>query len=308
MDYSIVITGKEDLTNTVKQIYINKNTNNNYYNIVLDFSKCDFARPSSLVIVAAHILCLQKQSRVNNIQFIESRKQEVNDYISRMDFLKLLGIPFSESFTRHDNTGRFVTIKQFSNEAELVNLINDIFYILHKSYPVQYCQIVEFSLTEIMDNVLVHSDSLIDGLLVMQDFPNSETIEFCLVDCGIGIKESLKNNTAYKNITNKKALEIAIQKNISSCQSERYRGNGLYLTPQLVTEIEGQFILYSHNNILTKTKRDCKIENSPYWPGTIIKLNFWKHYNDDYDSVIDKVFDGKRTLTFINDDVDEVLW
>lgn len=85
---------------------------------------------------------------------------------------------------------------------------------------------VEWALSEITDNVLNHSGSKVGGYAIASKIPNTNIVEFCVADSGIGIADSLGESDHCR------ALELAIQEGVTR-NKQTNQGNGLYGTFRL---------------------------------------------------------------------------
>jgi hypothetical protein len=103
---------------------------------------------------------------------------------------------------------------------------------------------LEWSVNEITDNVLVHSQSPVGGLVQMSMFERvTRRIEYIVVDGGVGIPKTLRQ--AHPEITSDAAaLEQAIREGVTRDKSLG-QGNGLYGSYQVSSHSKGYFHLQS---------------------------------------------------------------
>ena len=102
---------------------------------------------------------------------------------------------------------------------------------------------VEWSLSEIMDNVLNHAESDVGGFVQATAFKERNRVEFIVADAGIGIPERMGNPD------HRKAVRAAIDEGVTS-DPVRNAGNGLYGSYRIAFLSGGQFEINSLNGHL----------------------------------------------------------
>lgn len=129
---------------------------------------------------------------------------------------------------------------------------------------------IEWSINEITDNVLVHSESLQGGLVQLTAMKNSKKVELVVCDNGIGIPKSLRSS-GLKIGSDVDALAQAIEQGVTRDKSIG-QGNGLYGSYQIAVKSGGNFSVHSGNATLyyaPKSGMHTRKENS-FLPGTIV--------------------------------------
>jgi anti-sigma regulatory factor (Ser/Thr protein kinase) len=105
---------------------------------------------------------------------------------------------------------------------------------------------LEWSLNEIIDNTLTHSESEVGGAVQVSVHPRTKDIEFVVSDAGIGIPNSLR--TAFPHIdSDVLALDYAIQEGVTRGTGQ---GNGLFGSSQISALSGGRFHINSGNAFL----------------------------------------------------------
>lgn len=124
---------------------------------------------------------------------------------------------------------------------------------------------VEWAISEITDNVLNHSGSKVGGFIIASRIPNTDIVEFCVADSGIGIADSLSISD------HREALELAIQEGVTR-NKQTNQGNGLYGTFRLAQVSESAFSLKSGNaTLFVDRKGNVKIKSEQiFYRGTIV--------------------------------------
>jgi len=97
---------------------------------------------------------------------------------------------------------------------------------------------VEWSLSEIMDNVLNHAESEVGGFVQATAFKQSNRVEFIVADAGIGIPKRM----GVQN--HQKAVRNAIDEGVTSDPTKN-AGNGLYGSYRIAFLSRGQFEINS---------------------------------------------------------------
>jgi anti-sigma regulatory factor (Ser/Thr protein kinase) len=138
-------------------------------------------------------------------------------------------------------------------------------------------KLLEWSVSEITDNVLVHSRSPIGGLIQVSTFQRAnKRIEYIVADAGVGIPGTLR--PSHPELTSDAAaLERAIREGVTR-DSDVGQGNGLYGSYQICSHSIGSFHLESGYGKLTFTERQglrVTTERVPF-NGTLVvaQINF----------------------------------
>lgn len=232
-------------------------------------------------------------------------------YASRINFFHHIKFAFNENFIRHPGAGRFTEIKRFietkNSEEFYLNLHSEILRILYQRVSVsqQMLEVLDFCLSEIMDNALRHS-GVEHGWASAQYFPTRKEIRIIVCDSGMGIHQSLTTPEAsqYKNLSESQALVRSIEKGVTSGTG---LGNGLFYTSEFIKANAGQMLLYSGNHYLTCNANDTIVMPGPKWKGTFV---FFK-INTDVAVNYNDFFSDNSELEWLMDQnfgVDDNLW
>jgi anti-sigma regulatory factor (Ser/Thr protein kinase) len=240
-----------------------------YMDIQLDFSKCTFTHAPSMLALAT----------------ASEHYQE-----SKVDFELIL--PEDESLQRlfrNSNWAHIIEPKTFSpseftspvhmpalryrTSDEQHRLVNDILNKMLSSitnFNRSHFKAIEWSINEITDNVLVHSESQNGGWIQLTAMKNTKRIEFVVSDSGIGIPQSLKSS-GLKIGSDVDALAKAIEQGVTRDKSIG-QGNGLYGSYQIAIRSGAHFSLHSGNATLyyaPKTGMHTRRDSTPM-PGTVV--------------------------------------
>lgn len=125
---------------------------------------------------------------------------------------------------------------------------------------------VEWSLGEVMENVIVHAESEIGGFVQATAFEAGNAVEFVVADAGIGVPASIGTRD------DEKALRDAITEGVTRDRS-RNAGNGLFGSYQVAVLSGGTFEMRSNLGLLRRTG-DGQLTtdrlSAPY-PGTSVR-------------------------------------
>lgn len=172
------------MQNTISLV-VNMNTYRSHENMVTDIGRAFFAGENDVVNIDVDLntdsilygdylvilVCLVKYLRSRKIRltgkFISFNPDTSHmQYASRIDFFKHMDIPIPENFLRHDSSGKFTEITTFQDTPSVVILnkrITDIFNANMELIDESVLYMLDYSISEILDNVLGHSNSIIHG-------------------------------------------------------------------------------------------------------------------------------------------------
>ena len=163
---------------------------------------------------------------------------------------------------------------QYATPGEQQNAVNKIVNVILGVIPdMQRSDFAafEWSVNEITDNVLVHAQSPIGGLVQVSTFEKyRKQVQFVVADAGIGIPATLKQG--YPDITSDTdALDRAIREGITR-DKKIGQGNGLFGSYQICSKCHGYFGVHSgHARLEYRDSAGLSISNEkiPY-SGTLV--------------------------------------
>jgi anti-sigma regulatory factor (Ser/Thr protein kinase) len=160
-----------------------------------------------------------------------------------------------------------IMIKNFSSlsEADLKDLKDYLRYLF----------------TEIMNNVIDHSESPIGGFAMAQYYKNKKRIQFVVADRGIGFLENvrLKDNTISNEAS---AIIKALEKGFTATKpklygAERNAGYGLYAMQKIMQETNGDFVIISNDMLVRYNQGKFSSKKLPYpYKGVIVAFDFFE--------------------------------
>lgn len=170
--------------------------------------------------------------------------------------------------------GRHLNTRQFNDYKEVADITNDFMHIVLRSMviPKDIISALEWSMYEICDNVINHSDSKVGGFVEAVTYTKERRIAFTVADAGRGVLNSLREGfPALK--TNVQAIGEAIKAGVTR-NKEVGQGNGLAGSLRITTMTGGSFDITSglgrfyctnnHNNGAEA------VEKGHFFPGTSV--------------------------------------
>jgi hypothetical protein len=237
--------------------------------IQFDWSSIRFLDPAFLVIMGSMIQFIGKTSETR-MHVIWPNDLKARQYLSNIGFDELFVSPESRiapkimadyiklQFLRVEHV---TEIAQFF-ERHLPTGIPDLYYS------------VEQSLSELMDNVMVHSGSPIGGCLSGQYLPNIHRIRFALCDFGVSIPAHLSRKPTYEiGYDDEHLIREAFEEGISGGNGRT--GAGLSVARDFTMKIGGMVRTYSRNGAYTIRSNDVIVTPSEIaFPGTIHTIDW----------------------------------
>jgi anti-sigma regulatory factor (Ser/Thr protein kinase) len=248
--------------------------------LVLDFRKCTNAFPNSMLPLIASISRFRRLGY--SILTVLPEAPTTKDRFISTNWAHLLA---PKQFAASDEvTERHLVATQYStfNEhARIIKLIVDV--ILRNVIATRNSvSALEWSLLEIMDNVLNHANSPDGGFVQMGVFTNTRRFAFCVVDSGKGIKESLSEK--YKTLqSDRAAIEMAVRAGVTR-NEDVGQGNGLSGSLNLAIRTDGWFRVVS--GTASVEWKDGQIEKREHsqkesYFGTVVDIQI--PYDKDFD-------------------------
>ncbi len=259
--------------------------------------------PIVLSMIAALGLTINKKN-------IHCEKLEATSkhYLERMNLFKFLGIKSGMNITAHEPAGRFIPLTRITNSKDLTRFITEMIPLLHLE-PKQ-AEPIRYIISELVRNVLEHSESKYGAILSAQYYKKSNTIRIGIADTGVGIKKTI--NQAYSTKTHLEAIRLALMPGVTGTTrkeggTEYNAGAGLFFIKSIAKINRDFFIIYSGNAMykLLKSKpgknvmlyadpfkdRHSKAENYPLWNGTIVGVDISLDATKEFTVLLDLIRD-----------------
>lgn len=270
--------------------------------ITLDFENSNFINPWVYLIISSWII----QNKSKGIDFDFKLKNLANknivDYASRINFFNLIGYNYKEKFNRHKSRGKFIPLNKINKDNLLIipTEITKIFINLcnleskeseDENYNIMY--MIEYCLTEVIENIDRHSEAKTDGLIIVQPYKNKEEIDVCVIDTGIGIPNALRKTEKYKHLTDEKCVMYATNKNVKTEGLENEgQGNGLYILKKLIKSMSGELRIISGNGAyILNPNQETTFNLGCKWDGTIVQFRYKYSQKVDIRSIMGGDYD-----------------
>lgn len=228
-------------------------------------------------------------------------------YLLRMGLIDSLDPNHKLKVEEHDSSGRFIQARRITTSEQLNQFITDMVPLLHttpeQAYPIKYV------MSELVRNVLEHSQSEIGAIVCAQYFKKSNRISIGVADRGMGVRQAI--NRSYRAETDSAAIDLALRPGITGTTTkiggtEFNAGAGLFFTKSIAKVSRDFFLIYSGNSFfkLHKTssrekvhlfanpqldKANFKSEGLPYWKGTAVGIDISMDINQDFQDLLSMI-------------------
>lgn len=225
-------------------------------------------------------------------------------YLERMNLFRFLGIQSDIAIIKHEPAGRFIPLTQISNSGELTKFITEMIPLLH--LEPKHAEPIRYIVSELVRNVLEHSQSEHGAILSAQYYKKSNTIRLGIADTGVGIKKTINN--AYNAGTHLEAIHLALMPGITGTTkreggTEFNAGAGLFFIKSIAKVNRDFFVIYSGNAVYKLLKsssdnhimlhadpfkdRHSKGENFPVWQGTVVGVDISLDATKEFSDLLD---------------------
>lgn len=183
------------------------------------------------------------------------------NYFARMGLFQHLGVQYEADLQAHEETGRFLSLRQVRSTDELGAVIADVSALLHLDTELDALTAVRYCLSELIRNVLEHSGSLKNeqagefggAYVCAQRYVNKnpKRVSIAVVDCGWGIPEHLGFQYPKAKSDHREALRLAMELGITGAYkggmyaAPENAGAGLFFTRAIAKVTGGYFVLVS---------------------------------------------------------------
>lgn len=241
-----------------------------YEDIILDFSKCTKAFPSSMLATCAQIM----SRRVAGVDFqlVLPKDTKLLRLFNNANWSYLLDPRLNRPSTFQGHTQIPATQYQSPEEqhAAVNRIVNAILGAIPEIERSSFAAF-EWSINEITDNVLTHAESNIGGIVQVSTFQkNKKIVQFLVADAGETIPKTLMA-THPEMSSDLEALDCAIREGVTRDKNIG-QGNGLFGSYEICSHCKGDFIVESGHAKLTYTDKHglhIRNENVPY-DGTLV--------------------------------------
>jgi hypothetical protein len=176
---------------------------------------------------------------------------------------------------RFSSAGRFLELAQLTSSEECSAAAEKVAQVFQRNFGMSDVEtrMVNFVITEILENIFNHAFSSIGGLICCQTYPNKSSralVSLILV----GIERSLRANPDnLERLKHANPIEVAVGKKVTG-RPAKFGGYGLFLTSKIIEENEGVFGIRSRQHGWTKIPGRIQRKFGLDWPGTALNLFF----------------------------------
>ncbi|MDN7125056.1 ATP-binding protein [Pseudidiomarina sp. 1APP75-32.1] len=240
----------------------------------------DFWKPFHFVTLAARARRESAGLKINNQQL---------DYAVRMGLFEAIGQTPPYSVFRRPANGRFVEARTVQSEGEVARVAQELSQMFRcENESSEEALGVLFS--ELLGNCISHStagESEPFGLICGQTWPNGNKAQFCLADTGIGIRESLmENSNLAERLSNENACAVATEYGVTGKPLGHHSGYGLALTNDLVSKNNGRLFVVSGQELYCNRGGDIQVsELNNGWDGCAVIFEWQLDTNMDVEEV-----------------------
>lgn len=205
--------------------------------IVLNFGGCTAAFPNSMLPLITQ--CARLRSMGCRIVAFPSNAPDVKQRFLDTNWAHHLSPELYK--VSDDYAVPHLAVKQYQSSAEhhaiLLTMLDLVMRTVHT--PRSALASLEWSLSEIMDNVLNHANTDCGGYVQLAIFPNDKKLAFTVADAGRGILESLKEAIPTLN-SDRVAIEEAVRAGVTR-NKDFGQGNGMSGSLALAMQTGGWF-------------------------------------------------------------------
>jgi len=176
------------------------------------------------------------------------------DYVWRMHLFDYLGVNYTPNRTEREESGRFLPIIQVKNGTDIRGVIGSISALLHLQNNPESLAAVQYSISELLRNVIEHSGSPDGAFVCAHNFATAKKsrVTIAVADCGIGIREHLGYAYPAALEDDSAAIPLAMQPGITGARPGLYgtpdnAGAGLFITRSIAKGSGGYFLVLSGN-------------------------------------------------------------
>lgn len=241
-----------------------------YTDLVLDFTDCEAAYPAPMLAICAQVSKL-RYAQID-VSLVLPKDAKLRRLFGNANWAHLLAPKEHDPSTFRGYTQ--VPATRYSTPDEQSKAVNRIVNAILGAIPdIERSDFaaLEWAISELTDNVLVHSQSPIGGLVQVSTFQrNKKRVAFIVADAGMGIPTTLRGG--HPEITSDvDALDKAIREKVTRDKSIG-QGNGLFGSYQICSHSRGFFQVdsgYGKLYFKERTGLHVNLERVPY-DGTLV--------------------------------------
>jgi anti-sigma regulatory factor (Ser/Thr protein kinase) len=262
------------------------------------------------LVISMSIALAEEMKRLNKPITCDTFNAKSRPYLLRMGLIDALDPNHNLNVEEHDSSGRFIQARRITTSEQLNQFITDMVPLLHttpeQAYPIKYV------MSELVRNVLEHSQSEIGAIVCAQYFRKSNRISIGVADRGMGVRNAI--NRSYNATSDSAAIDLALRPGITGTTTkiggtEFNAGAGLFFTKSIAKVSRDFFLIYSGKSFfkLHKTsnkenvhlfanpqldKSNFKSGGLPYWKGTAVGIDISMDINQDFQDLLSMIRDA----------------
>lgn len=207
--------------------------------------------PMALVMSAAWGGWCRRQGLTIEVENVYGRHA---NYAARMKLFEHFGISHYTVLEEHEEAGRFLPIERVRSQSELESVIGNVSALLHLDTEPDALAAVQYCVSELIRNVLEHSQSREGAYVCAQRYlnKNPKRVSIAVADCGLGIAQHIGQVHPRALRNDELALRLAMQPGVSGAHkagidglSPDNAGAGLFITRAIAKATGGYFVLMS---------------------------------------------------------------
>jgi len=268
-----------DLTEELLDDIIFEMKTENSSSFIFDFSQTCFVSSYCLVFLVG---ILNEFCERAHIRLIFSKKNALLYYCSRFGFFQALDsrievepvsarrLEYVEDYRLQKDT--ILEITPISNE-HISNIVGHVLRAMENvlNYDAIFAGNLAGALSELLINVIDHSEKEINCFASLQAYSRSRYAEISVMDTGIGIQGSLQKSGNYKLVGDISSIELALKKGVSRFDNI-LRGKGLFTCKNIARQYQGSLSIRSGTGIVIYNKGNSNSKGTVFFPGTQIRM------------------------------------
>ncbi|MCD4713923.1 MAG: DUF4325 domain-containing protein [Clostridiales bacterium] len=221
--------------------------NSGYAEIILDFEKCK----SIFALGSLRLISFIKPIESISFKLNFGKNKIIKNLFINSNWARIIDNEIKESSYRGCLLTPTQHYKDSNEQSQIVNsILNSILFAFDNIDRNNFSGI-EWTLYEIMDNVLNHSESTCGGFVQFQIFRGKKPkIEFVVSDSGLGIPQTLKSK--FPDYNNPQLVIDSMKEGVTNGNG---MGNGLYGSSKMADLSGGFFSIQSDDVLVTRSLR-----------------------------------------------------
>ena len=255
--------------------------------------------PVILTMISA--LAISKKFKKINCEPLEATSKH---YFERMGLFNFLGIK-SEApvIEEHEPSGRIIPLTLIKNSSDLKDFLDNLVPLLHLQNESKNVQAIQHIFSELIRNVLEHSQSGQGAIVCAQYFKKSNKISIGVADIGIGLKKSLSQSYSVQD--DREAIKLALTPGVTGTTkkpggSPQNAGFGLFLIKSIAHVNSDFFVIISGNKmykLLQRGKANLELKGNPFddrhsimdietWKGTAVGVDISINQTQEFNNLL----------------------